>query len=345
MGETSNTMLATTRRSPCALTLAIALGLTATALAVVAGLWWQRTRRSADPLDSGLRAYARGDYETASNLARERLKEFTDDREAVRLLARASIRLGRDSSALTLYQRLGDRSMMADDYYLLSVALSRAGNIQGSTEAWKQGLRIEPDHPQMLYGMMHLNLETNRFFEAAGQAQRLAKQPAWQALADQMLGKIQYARNNPAAAVEFWQQALEHESELTGPADASFSPLSIGELRKDLARALLRTRRPAEAESQLQRILSLGPDAEASWLLSRAFLQEGAVEKALTAFKPALAFAEENPVLVDPAPFVGSASCAECHSEQFQTQQNSRHAQEPFVAHPIFLILCRHVPR
>jgi len=105
-------------------------------------------------------AYAQGDYETALNLARERLKGTMDDHAAVRLLARASVHLGRDSSALSLYKRLGDRSMMADDFYLLGVVLSRATNAQGSTEVWKQGLRVEPDHPQILCEMIQVNLKT-----------------------------------------------------------------------------------------------------------------------------------------------------------------------------------------
>jgi tetratricopeptide (TPR) repeat protein len=175
--------------------------------------------------------------------------------------------------------------------------------------------------------MIQVNLKMDRFFEAAAEARRLAKQPAWQARTDELLGRIQYARNDPAGAVEFWQRALEHESELTGPTGEGLSPLSPRVIRKDLARALLRARRPAEARGQLQTILAGGPDAEASWLLSRAFLQDGAVAKALGALKEAVSFADENPVLADPAPFVGSASCAGCHSEQFQTQQSSRHAR------------------
>ena len=54
---------------------------------------------------------------------------------AAQLLARASVHLGRDSSALSLFERIGNRSMMADDLYLLGVALSRTGNDKGSTEA------------------------------------------------------------------------------------------------------------------------------------------------------------------------------------------------------------------
>jgi len=325
VGETNSTMSAIAVRRRWPLMNALALGLAATL--TVTGLWWFHARRSADPLDLGLMAYARGDYETASNLARARLKRTTDDRAAVRLLARASVHLGRDSSALSLFERIGNRSMMADDLYLLGVALSRTGNDKGSTEVWKQGLRADPDHPQILHDMIKVNLKMDRFFEAAAEARRLAKQPAWQARADELLGRIQYARNDPAGAVEFWQRALEHESELREPTGEGLSPLSPRVIRKDLARALLRARRPAEARGQLQKILAGGPDAEASWLLSRAFLQEGAVAKALGAFKEAVSFADENPVLADPAPFVGSASCAGCHSEQFQTQQSSRHAR------------------
>ena len=241
------------------------------AILTMAGLWRWHARRSVDPLGPGLGAYARGDYETASNLARERLKGTTDDHAAVRLLARASVHLGRDSSALSLYKRLGDRLMMADDLYLLGVALSRMGNIQGSTEVWRQGLRVDPDHPQILYNIIQVNLKMDRFFEAAAEAGRLSKQPAWRTRADDLLGRIQYARNDPAGAAEFWQRALEHESELRDSTGDGLPPLSQPVTRKDLARALLRAQRPAEARGQLQKILAGGPDAEASWLLSRAF--------------------------------------------------------------------------
>jgi hypothetical protein len=43
------------------------------------------------------------------------------------------------SGRVRLFERIGDRSMMADDLYLLGVALSRMGNDKGSTEVWKQG--------------------------------------------------------------------------------------------------------------------------------------------------------------------------------------------------------------
>ena len=67
VGETNSTMPAIAVRRRWPLMIALALGLTA--ILTVTDLWWFHARRSADPLDLGLMAYARGDYETASNLA------------------------------------------------------------------------------------------------------------------------------------------------------------------------------------------------------------------------------------------------------------------------------------
>ena len=131
-----------------------------------------------------------------------------------------------------------------------------------------------------------------------------------------LLGKIEFARNNLADAIEAWQQSLDEESTDEG-ARTSMRDIT----RKDLARALLQTRQPSKARNQLQLILAKAPDTEASWLLSRAYLQEKALPEALAALKEAGTFAEDDPTLPEPAPFVGAASCLPCHSERFQVQQ------------------------
>ena len=84
-----------------------------------AGFWWAAVRRSSGPLGPGLDAYAGGDWETSAGVARARLKEAADDIRAAQLLARASVQLGRDASALSLFDRLGPASLTADDFYLL----------------------------------------------------------------------------------------------------------------------------------------------------------------------------------------------------------------------------------
>ena len=84
-----------------------ALAVAAIFLLVAGWIWWVAIRRSPGPLGPGLDAYARGDWEKAAGVARARLEEAADDITAARLLARASVQLGRDASALTLFDRLG----------------------------------------------------------------------------------------------------------------------------------------------------------------------------------------------------------------------------------------------
>ena len=125
----------------------------------VGGVWVARSLRPIDPVEQGLSAYARGDWEVAAERARERLKSSGDDVVALRLLARASVRLGRDSSALALFNRLGADAMSADDLCLLGIALTRTGNPRG-LEVWEQALKAEPSHPEVLFEVTRDVLQT-----------------------------------------------------------------------------------------------------------------------------------------------------------------------------------------
>ena len=273
---------------------------------------------SSSPLSPGLDAYEHGDWEAALNLARERLKDARNDVPALRLLARSSVKLGLDASALSLFQRLGPRSMTADDYYLLGVALktNRQPSGRRSLGASLAGRPGSPREPRGARAGVLRGGSLRRRRSAGSPPGR--QHPRWRVPARRLLGKIDLARNNLADAIDSWRQSLDAESAEDG-ADASGRDAA----RKDLARALLRTRQPAEARGHLQHILAKAPDAEASWLMSRAWMQENAIPGALAALKEAGPFAEEDPTRPDPAPFVGSASCAPCHSEKFQAQQNS----------------------
>ena len=107
----------------------------------VCGFWLGKSLLPADPVKQGWAAYARGDWEVAVERARERLKTAGDDTDALRLLARASVRLGRDSSALAVFGRLGADAMTPDDLCLLGIALIRSGNSRG-LEVWEQALAM-----------------------------------------------------------------------------------------------------------------------------------------------------------------------------------------------------------
>src|SRR5207248_1437630 len=70
-----------------------------------------------------------------------------------------------------------------------------------------------------------------------------------------------------------------------------------------------------------------GPDPEASWLVSRAALQEGDLPAASAALEQSPDYATDSVFAREPAPFVGAAKCAECHKAIHKVQQQSLHAR------------------
>jgi tetratricopeptide (TPR) repeat protein len=311
-------MLRLGKRGPWLATLALLCVLSGIVLSSRGSRLWSYPY--AGYLGRGLDAYARGDWDAANRLARDRLRESKDDLAAIRLLARSSVRLGRYDQALSLYDRLGPDTMKVDDLYLLGIALTGTGNSRG-VEVWERALQIDPDHPESLLAMIPVYLKHDQFKSATEAARRLAKHPKWQDRADGELCRIQIAQGDATAAIRYLK---EHPNPpQADPAHISETPLPP----KDLARALLRARQPTSAQSQLQTVLARGPDAEASWLLSRAYLQENALPEALDTLREAGSFSDEHPILSDPAPYMGAASCAECHRERYQMQSRSRHAR------------------
>ena len=283
------------------------------------GLWLARSFLPTDPVKEGWTAYARGDWEVALERARERLKVVGDDVAALRLMARASIRLGRDSSALAVYNRLGEEAMTPDDLCLLGIALTRSGNSRG-LEVWEQARAAEPNHPETLFELTRAYISRDRLADAAETGHRLADCPGWKGRAEALSARSSWLATTRSCAFKFWRQTLERE---TAEKEAGALPIVPS---YEIARALLRTRRPEKARFELERALSAEPDHEGFWLLSRAWLQYGLTKQALAAWEKSDSFRDENPLVPEPAPFIGSKRCAECHSAIFQAQQSSRHA-------------------
>jgi tetratricopeptide (TPR) repeat protein len=282
---------------------------------------WFKGRPLVDPLQRAQDAYARGDWETAARLVRARLKSAGNDLTALRLLARTTAQLGRDSSAVAMYQRLGTGAMSADDFYLLGLATAREGNYFEAVKVWEQARSANPDHAETLYVLTLVYTAGDQYTKAIETARRLASCSGWDAHAEVLLGTILLNRGDPSGAVTTWQRALSRKAD----EHRGVAPPNVP--RKDLARALLQTRQPAAARSHLQIALAAGPDPEASWLLSRAYLQEGMQTEALAAWEKGSLFREENPLVFEPAPFVGSAACAKCHRTTVHAQQATRHAR------------------
>ena len=100
-----------------------------------------------------------------------------------------------------------------------------------------------------------------------------------------------------------------------------------GAVRKLLGRTLLQTGRAEAAKYYLDAVLREGPDAEASWLLSRAYLVCGDTTKAAQLLAASGAYAMADPLRVEPAMYTGAKGCAECHATIYRAQQKSRHAR------------------
>ncbi len=290
------------------------------------GLGWSRYRSTSDPVGRALEAYSRGDWQTAADLARLRLKAAGEDPEGLRMLARSSIRLGRYPIAMGLYQKLSPAGMQAEDLYLLGIALARTGKTQSAREVWERARKLEPGHAGTLLELSRAYFAADAFDRAAQLAALLATRPGWESPGEELLGMIQYERNDFAGAASYWQRALSREAVWI---EGAPQPIVT---RRNLVRALLRAGRPAEARDQVRILLGESPDPEAQWLLSRVAIQEGAWDEARSALAKGGSFRDENPQLPDPSPFVGSSRCAECHPVEFKSQQGSRHARTFFRA-------------
>lgn len=110
------------------------------------------------------------------------------------------------------------------------------------------------------------------------------------------------------------------------PEAASLDLKASSAYRKLLARTLLQTSRATEAAEVLRKLLVKGADPEASWLFSRAALQEGAIAEASTALRAAGSYRADHPLESEPSPYVGERQCTECHRDAARALEASRHA-------------------
>ncbi len=298
------------------------------------GLLMARPRLFPDPWTQGRRAYERGDWPAAAISAREVLKSRDGDPAALRLLARSSVRMGRDAPAIAIYtRRLDSKAIGAEDYLLWGVALKRRGQEGEALQSWNKALEAEPVSPTTLDDLIPLFCESGRLAEtseflgrhpldqAARAAERLRRQPGWESRADMMLGTIRDAIRDVPGAADSFRRALDLDpKELDNARDPD-------RLRKQIARTFLRAGRPAEARMPLQSILDRRADPEAAWLLGRAYLQEGDRARCLAATARAGSYRSDNPLEEEPGPYVGEARCQKCHPTIFETSLASRHTQ------------------
>jgi cytochrome c-type biogenesis protein CcmH/NrfG len=290
-------------------------------IGVGAGIRWGKSRLFAGFAAEASSAHVRGDWDRAAHLARDRLKQAPEDPQALRLAARAAAHLERDQAAIAIYSRLVVEILDPEDFFLLGRALSRTGQVDPAFKAYETARLGNPDHPETLDALAQLYLQNDRGNAAEETALRLALQPGWEGRGQLVLGTARAELHDPggaAHALERWRQ-LDPEGRAAAPAP-------VGPFQKLLVRSLLKTRQPALAQQLLQTLLASGPDPEASWLLSRSYIQEQDWERATAVLELGASFRAEHPLEPEPAPYVGAARCAKCHREISRTLLASMHA-------------------
>ncbi len=136
-----------------------------------------------------------------------------------------------------------------------------------------------------------------------------------------MLGKARDELDDPAGVAQALYRWLQLDPAGTAALGDPLRPYQY-----ELARAWLSSEQPALARQLLQTLLESGSDPEASWLLSRAYIQERDWSRAETEWNRSSSYRDQHPLEPEPAPYLGEARCAECHRTQFQAVLASRHA-------------------
>src|SRR5438270_11431637 len=138
--------------------------------------------RAVDGPLAARQAYERKDWQQAADWARSRLKTDGSDTGALRMLARTSIRMGKDSTAAAIYNgRLRAEPLEPEDYYLMGLSYKRQGDEELALKAWSKGVAETPDHPEMLLSLANLMARRQHLDETVDLAGRLAKNPGWEA--------------------------------------------------------------------------------------------------------------------------------------------------------------------
>lgn len=296
----------------------LTLALMATAL-VAAGVLAARSRLFPAHAGTALDAYRLGDWRAAERLAAARVKDSPDDRDAIRVQARAAARLGHDPAARSLYARLGGASAMeAEDFWLFGTVLDRMGQREAARDCWIAGLRADPNHPELLQTIARDDLDSGKPIGAARFASRLAERPGWRDRGEVLAGRALAADDDPAGALASWGKLLERDPSMAGELES---------LRKPMARAWLKIGRPDKARELLRSGDGREPDAETAWLLGRTFLQERLPAAILNHAEAGRGHRDLHPLEPEPAPYVGSEKCRECHRSRAREVDQSRHSR------------------
>lgn len=199
--------------------------------------------------------------------------------------------LAQHYSAAQTFQLAGDLQHAESEYHqVLALALQRMGNLlaadkPGSEEAvrlLKDAVEAQPAYDQVRLDLAMVYLRQGYFDKAGAQASQALKGDPQNARALQLLGNIEFAQNNFAAAAEHLHTALG----LQGDFDTAYS----------LALAYLSLHKLGETKLLFDELLNdMGSTPQLHILLGRAYRETGYLDEAIREFKKAIALDPHYP--------------------------------------------------
>ncbi len=272
-----------------------------------------------DPIARAEAAEKRGDWSRMVDQAELRLSQEPEDPRALLLKGRGLAHLGQLLPAARAYAATGGDRMTPADLRLTSDLLSKADRPALAWLALEAANRIDPKDGDTRRALTALHGKVGSQGAVAHVTDLLSAVPTGPALA-QLVVELATLTQSDASTDPTLDRVLLRGREKLRSLDTSAA------VRRLVARVLLEFGRPDRSRDVLRSLLSARPDAEASWILSRALLQLGDESGADAALVEARGFAAGRRTDHDPAVYTGAKSCRSCHSEIYDEQQNSRHA-------------------
>jgi hypothetical protein len=314
----------------------------ATAIVVVA---WQSGARLRVPTDGNSASARRPTSESAIESLADRARQAADQ--------------DRLPEAFELYRTLDSGRWRAPDCFAIASGLLRQGRLALGWAALEASRRIDPDHVATAreLGVFEGKIasatgeERARIHEAARRVEVLRLIPGGPPLATLVLGLARFA-DHSSQEDEFLDRLGVRDRGFLREIKSTDSATML------ITRLLMEVGRAPEAYVLLELLTGASTgrgdlvhdksptEREAAWLLSRAALQLDRHKVADAMLALAGEFGKPARPSPEPAPFVGSKRCEECHGKIFHDQQGeSRHAltlrfgkslkDVPLPAHPV----------